>query len=83
MTPYHSFVFGSLSGLHSWVYIYPSDPIKTRMQNCELSMKEATVQIFKEHGFRGFYRGFSIGCLRSIPMHGGVFLGYEFFMKMM
>lgn len=82
ITSCRAFLFGSLSGLHSWIYIYPADPIKTRMQNCDMTLKGAVHQIYKEHGIKGFYRGFSIGCLRAIPMHGGVFVGYEFFMKL-
>jgi hypothetical protein len=28
-------------------------------------------------GCRNFYKGFSLAIMRAMPLHGGVFLGYE------
>ena len=33
--------------------------------------------VYKTKGILGFYRGFNLALLRCIPLHGGVFLGYE------
>jgi solute carrier family 25 carnitine/acylcarnitine transporter 20/29 len=81
-----TFSFGALSGLSSWIFIYPSDLIKTRYQaNCE-STKNAEItkvikNIYKSDGLLGFYRGFSLAIMRALPLHGGVFLGYEYSKK--
>jgi hypothetical protein len=81
-----SFVFGSASGLVSWIFIYPSDLIKTRVQAVKTvgttdsvgSISSVIKNIYKDAGIRGFYSGFSLAVARAIPLHGGVFLGYEF-----
>lgn len=81
--PYHTMIFGGLSGLNAWLFIYPSDPIKTLMQNENIGLKESTKKIYSMYGIKGFYKGFSMGLFRSIPLHAGVFLGYETFMKLL
>ena len=80
--PYHSFVYGGLSGLAAWLFIYPSDPPKTLMQNENIGLFQAIGKIYNANGIRGFYKGFGIGLFRSIPLHGGVFLGYETCLKL-
>jgi hypothetical protein len=79
--PYHSFIYGGLSGLAAWLIIYPSDPPKTLMQNENIGLKKALSKIYNKDGIKGFYKGFGLGLFRSIPLHAGVFLGYETFMK--
>jgi solute carrier family 25 carnitine/acylcarnitine transporter 20/29 len=81
-----SFIFGSLSGLTSWIFIYPSDLIKTRYQaikesNTNNSITNVIKNIYKIDGLKGFYRGFSLAIMRALPLHGGVFLGYEYSKK--
>jgi solute carrier family 25 carnitine/acylcarnitine transporter 20/29 len=77
-----SFCFGSISGLVSWIFIYPSDLIKTKYQSIKDIKKTNSViqvinSIYKNDGPKGFYRGFSLAIMRALPLHGGVFLGYE------
>ena len=76
-----SFLFGSLSGLTSWIFIYPSDLIKTKYQSIKnennVKITQVIKDIIKNEGFIGFYRGFKYAIMRAIPLHGGVFLGYE------
>jgi hypothetical protein len=79
MTLAMSGIYGALSGLSAWIVIYPSDPIKTMMQLENKTMISSTIEIYKRYGIGGFYRGYSMALLRSIPIHGGVFLGYELF----
>lgn len=79
---YKSFIFGSTSGLISWIFIYPSDLIKTQYQSIKDTTKKNSVSdviksIYLTNGFKGFYRGFSLAIMRALPLHGGVFLGYE------
>ena len=81
-----SFLFGSISGLTSWIFIYPSDLIKTKYQanknNSSTRINQVIKNIYVRDGFRGFYRGFSFAIMRALPLHGGVFLGYEYSKKM-
>jgi len=76
-TPMTSFLTGSISGLTAWIVIYPSDPVKTIMQNQDIGVKKACQQIYQQSGWKGFYRGYLWGLTRATILHGGVFLGYE------
>jgi solute carrier family 25 carnitine/acylcarnitine transporter 20/29 len=84
----NNFIYGSLSGLSAWLFIYPSDLIKTKYQATKqehVNLKEIIINIWKENninnnykkGFLNFYSGFSLAIMRALPLHGGVFLGYE------
>ncbi len=76
---FKNFCFGGLSGLFAWIFIYPSDLVKTKLQdnNNKQNIKEIVTDIYKKNGFRGFYKGFHFAAARAIPLHAGVFLGYE------
>ena len=71
-------IYGALCGVASWTFIYPSDPIKTKMQNNSIGFKEALGIIMKNEGLMGLYRGMPLALFRAVPLHGGVFMGYEF-----
>lgn len=77
MSLLHAPFYGALSGISAWVVIYPSDPIKTIMQLENNTMYNAITNIYNKYGIYGFYRGYSMALLRCIPIHGGVFFGYE------
>lgn len=81
LTPIHTFLYGGLSGLSSWMFIYPSDPVKTLMQENGYSLTESISKIYKQRGLLGFYKGFNIAMLRVIPLHAFTFWGYETFMR--
>ena len=74
-----------MCGLNSWIFIYPQDKIKTIIQNTTADKKIGDV--FKEirlnEGYKGFYRGFSLCLMRAIPLHAGVFVGYDLVKKYM
>lgn len=76
-----SFVLGGISGASSWVFIYPQDLIKTRMQSEKINTNQnfitITKSIFKQNGFKGFYKGFHFALMRAIPLHAGVFMANE------
>lgn len=74
-----NFIFGSLSGLSAWLFIYPMDLIKTTIQSSNDNKKISQIikNIYNTGGLINFYKGFSLACMRCMPLHGGVFLGYE------
>lgn len=80
---YQSFFMGGISGAVSWAFIYPADIIKTHKQkNSENTYSQIIKNINNQYGMKGFYRGFSFSLMRAVPLHAGVFLGYEAFMKL-
>jgi solute carrier family 25 (mitochondrial carnitine/acylcarnitine transporter), member 20/29 len=77
-TKINTFINGSLSGMSAWLFIYPSDRVKTLVQNKNANYSNIMKEIYFKEGVLGYYRGFSLALLRCIPLHGGVFVGYEF-----
>jgi len=85
-----SFFAGSIAGLISQSLMYPGDTIKRQLQLNGLDntkMKYNTVLgcirfIYKKYGFPGFYPGFSINLLKSIPEVTLQFFIYESCMKL-
>ena len=80
--PYESFLLGGLAGSISWVFIYPQDLVKTRMQSCNLNTKKSFLNILssivKEKGIRGLYNGFNYALLRAVPLHATAFMVNEY-----
>jgi solute carrier family 25 carnitine/acylcarnitine transporter 20/29 len=74
------FYMGGLSGLVSWSFIYPQDLIKTKIQASvgNHNTKDIIKNIYSEYGFRGFFKGFHLALLRSVPLHAGTFAMYEY-----
>lgn len=77
-----TFLNGCFAGGFSWFFIYPTDIIKTHVQK-EETYSQVIKHIYKRYGILGFFRGLNLALLRAVPLHGGVFLGYEFFKKLM
>ena len=70
---FKTFIFGGFSGFSAWLFIYPADIIKTKYQSGQTDL----IKIIKETHKTGFYKGFSLAVIRAIPLHSGVFLGWE------
>lgn len=68
---------GALAGISAWTFIYPSDPIKTVMQNENKKFTHAISYIYKNEGLLGFISGIKPALIRAGLLHSGVFLGYE------
>ena len=76
--PHHlSFLYGGISGLSAWVFIYPQDKIKTIMQSCSgnttYSFRNIIKDLYYEGGYKNFYKGFSWAAYRAILLHSGTF----------
>lgn len=71
---------GSIAGLFSWVFGYPIDFIKTKIQSQDLDNKiykgiiDCLKTNIKEHGKHILLRGLSTVCIRSIPVNSVGFL---------
>ena len=65
-----AFVYGAISGMSSWVFIYPQDTIKTICQASNSEQKIKLLDLAKGLMNRNIYRGFSYVALRVIPLHG-------------
>ncbi|KDO31746.1 hypothetical protein SPRG_03666 [Saprolegnia parasitica CBS 223.65] len=68
---------GGAAGSTGWSFVFPADVIKSHMQIGHISFREAATTIWKQHGPRGFYRGWNAAVLRSFPADGSLFLGVE------
>lgn len=74
-----SFIFGGTAGLSAWLFIYPADLIKTNVQDKynTKSIRTIIVDIYRADGLKGFYKGFKYAAMRAVPLHAGVFVGFE------
>ena len=80
ITSQASFLFGGLSGLTSWSFIYPQDKIKTIMQSsksCDASYINVCKNIYSNYGIMHFYKGFSWAAGRAFLLHSGTFCMIE------
>lgn len=80
LTAFKSFLYGSLAGIFSWVFIYPQDRIKTHLQalaNRKMGFVEGFREIQVSGGYTGFYKGFSFALMRAVPMHATAFMTME------
>ncbi len=79
---YHYFIYGGLSGLVAWSFIYPQDLIKTQIQSSNSRRGMDIVRsIYRTQGIRGFFRGFHLALLRAVPLHAGTFAMFEYLDK--
>lgn len=78
-----SFLYGGLSGLTSWVFIYPQDKIKTIMQSTLQSSNSKNYtsiikNMYNTYGLTYFYKGFSWAAGRAVLLHSGTFCIMEY-----
>lgn len=79
-----SFLLGGLAGTVAWVFIYPQDMIKTRLQSIldnKESVRHIITDIYSKGGFVQFYKGFHLALMRAIPLHAGTFCSMELLKK--
>lgn len=81
LNSFHYFIFGGFSGSFSWLFIYPQDLVKTRMQastDGNLTIRSVVMNIYRKTGYRGFFKGFHFALMRAVPLHAGTFAMFEF-----
>ena len=67
-------VNGGLSGVISWLFIFPFDTIKTNMQQNNTQFIKTTKMLIET---KSLYNGLGLGLSRAFLLHSFVFLGYE------
>lgn len=83
MPIYVPFLAGGFGGSFYWSFNYPIDYVKTLMQTDNLDNKKyhSTLQCFRdkyaEHGIRGFYKGYVICMMRSLPTNAAAIVVYR------
>ena len=84
LTYWAELLSGALAGLVSQTSSYPLEVIRRRMQvggavgdGHRLGMKETSIRIWREKGWRGFWVGLGIGYLKVVPMAAVSFYVYE------
>jgi solute carrier family 25 carnitine/acylcarnitine transporter 20/29 len=75
---------GSLAGIAGWVFVYPIDVIKTKIQSepsliwkDRVSCSQMYRRLLKESGPSVFMRGFGATILRAVPTNAVIFGAYE------
>ena len=74
---------GGLGGTSYWLFNYPVDYIKTRMQSDDFKKPqyEGFLDCWRQESSKGLlrmYKGFTICMLRSFPVNGGGITAYRF-----
>lgn len=82
---------GGLAGIFSWILVYPSDTIKSRIQSVPISPREGhdkyknfwdcTKHIYQTEGVRSFFRGAFVTSITAYPVNAVTFLVYEKVLK--
>eukprot|EP01027_Heterolobosea_sp_BB2_P008744 GEZU01012980.1.p1 GENE.GEZU01012980.1~~GEZU01012980.1.p1 ORF type:complete len:301 (+),score=46.39 GEZU01012980.1:795-1697(+) len=95
--PLSLFIAGGIGGVGCWVFSYPQDLVKSRLQVQQIGEAkykpikwlfdggffDCARQIYREEGARGFWVGFSPTIIRAFWANACTFVAYEFTMKML
>ncbi|KAK3718487.1 hypothetical protein LTR37_004991 [Vermiconidia calcicola] len=87
-TPAINFWAGGLSAQIFWITCYPSDVVKQRIMTDPLGperkyprWKDAAKSIYRESGWRGYWRGFLPCFLRAFPANAMALVAFEGVMR--
>ncbi|CAK1355164.1 Mitochondrial substrate carrier family protein L [Cercospora beticola] len=87
-TPAINFWAGGLSAQVFWIFSYPSDVVKQRIMTDPLDQsrrfprwRDAAAAIYRESGFRGYWRGFVPCFLRAFPANAMALVAFEGVMR--
>lgn len=76
-------VAGAVSGASSWLFLYPTDVVKSVVQVDDYKKPrfagsiDAFRKIAAAEGVKGLYKGFGPAMVRSVPSNAACFLAYE------
>jgi hypothetical protein len=75
-------IFGALSGMASWLPVYPVDVVKTTLQHGDNkeSAWSATRKIYADGGVAAFFDGLDAKMLRAAVNHAVTFFVYDYVM---
>lgn len=82
---------GALAGNALWLLSYPIDVVKSNIQSDGFGKDskfngdslKVVKWVFREHGFRGFWRGIVPCLLRAVPCSAGTFAAVELALRVM
>ena len=87
-TPAINFWAGGLSAQVFWLTTYPSDVVKQRIMTDSLGpdrkfprWRDAAVAVYRESGYRGYWRGFVPCFLRAFPANAMALVAFEGVMR--
>jgi solute carrier family 25 carnitine/acylcarnitine transporter 20/29 len=86
-TPAINFWAGGLSAQVFWLTSYPSDVIKQRIMTDNLDKRkyprwrDAATAVYRENGWRGYWRGFVPCFLRAFPANATALVAFEGVMR--
>eukprot|EP01087_Luapelamoeba_hula_P006231 TRINITY_DN16310_c0_g1_i1.p1 TRINITY_DN16310_c0_g1~~TRINITY_DN16310_c0_g1_i1.p1 ORF type:complete len:380 (+),score=44.05 TRINITY_DN16310_c0_g1_i1:3-1142(+) len=97
LAPVYLLFAGGVAGSAGWMTVYPFDVVKSRMQAQALlhpdlhpvtgtrklmTMRQCTIAMYREGGFRIFTVGLGTTVARAFPMDAATFLVYEAFSRL-
>jgi solute carrier family 25 carnitine/acylcarnitine transporter 20/29 len=88
-TPAINFWAGGLSAQMFWITSYPSDVVKQRFMTDDLAKdkrrywrwRDAAVQVYRDAGWKGYWRGFVPCFLRAFPANACALVAFEGVMR--
>jgi solute carrier family 25 carnitine/acylcarnitine transporter 20/29 len=85
---YVPFIAGGIGGTLYWMFNYPFDFVKTKMQTDKFGdfKYKTTLQCFqdnyREGGLKGFYKGYVICMMRSFPVNAAAVVVYRLMQRL-
>ncbi|CAN6668264.1 mitochondrial glycine transporter Ymc1p [Trichomonascus vanleenenianus] len=82
-----NFWAGGLSATVFWVFAYPADVVKQRIMTDNMhnpqynSWAQAVKGVYRQYGYRGFFKGFVPSILRSFPANAAALAAFEAVMR--
>ena len=87
LPPLYTALAGGIAGVGQWLPTYPLDVIKSKVSAAAPGTYNGTLDCVRKSiandGIGVMYRGLNASLLRAFPLHGAVFVGYEFTMKLL
>jgi solute carrier family 25 carnitine/acylcarnitine transporter 20/29 len=81
--PFNGFIAGGLTGIISWVSVFPTDSLKSISQTEDFenrkykNYRHMVKTVIKEQGMKKLYNGLPVCTLRAFPVNAITFAFYE------